>query len=367
MNFIEHIEKTSDRDWSAKKVAIPVNIGIEPMKRLLIADFIDDPEFEAIEPQLFSDVVNGNGLRILLYRKDKKVDVYYQRGIWVDPSTFNIGDGIGVLKETIIEPAVFNITPNGIDLHCQFTDIEGRIIELKIKENTRDNKRFSFLAPVGNDIREPKQLFLAYMKGFDFIRKKNTVFFARIDKRVLKPAGFPLTRCFKRVYFARYSTEPNVGTFNPPMNKPLIFNYSRNKTVEVGNMTVQLDNNGRVKVITTEYMDVKAAIHFPEGYPNLLELDNSKEYSGDWNYLISGVKIVSGIYKLFRNDHKVLVQFEVTEPWRPVALPFNFKVFTTAVSHFKKWPTTYKWNGIVEISNDMNLSGCWERIGISPQ
>lgn len=45
------------------------------MKRLIIASFEKDADYEAIEPQLFDDDINGKGLRVLVYRKDKMVDV----------------------------------------------------------------------------------------------------------------------------------------------------------------------------------------------------------------------------------------------------------------------------------------------------
>ena len=52
----------------------PVNLSVEPIKRILIASYKDDPEYEMIEPQLFDDAVFGTGLRILMYRKNKKVE-----------------------------------------------------------------------------------------------------------------------------------------------------------------------------------------------------------------------------------------------------------------------------------------------------
>ncbi|MBN1198618.1 MAG: hypothetical protein JXA23_04630, partial [Bacteroidales bacterium] len=59
----------------------PLRLSREPLKRLLVATIKDDPEYEAIEPQLFDNSIPGQGLRVLMYRKDKKVDVYWQPGV----------------------------------------------------------------------------------------------------------------------------------------------------------------------------------------------------------------------------------------------------------------------------------------------
>lgn len=73
---------------SSCQVMLPIRVGIDPMERLLIASFKGDPELEAFEPQVFDDAVNGKGMRVLRYRKDGRVDVYWQPGVHVDGNTF---------------------------------------------------------------------------------------------------------------------------------------------------------------------------------------------------------------------------------------------------------------------------------------
>ena len=95
-----------------RQLVLPIRLGIDPMERLLVASFNDDPDFEGFEPQVFDDSVNGKGMRVLRYRyrKDGKVDVYWQPGVRVDRSTFTVGAGIGDFAETTIEPDHFDIT-----------------------------------------------------------------------------------------------------------------------------------------------------------------------------------------------------------------------------------------------------------------
>lgn len=347
---------------SIRKFAIPFKIGIEPMKRLLITSFDNDSEYEAIEPQLFDDDIIGKGLRVLVYRKDKMVDVYCEKDIKINKETFRVGDGIGMLKETILEPNQFEIDENGINLHIAFTDKNKNVIEMKIKENSTSKKRMNFLSPVGNDIKRPKQLFLAYMKEFDFVLRNNTTFYTRVGNRHLKPSHFPLSRNGEKVYFARYSNDPIVGTLNTPMQTPLVFDYTNSGMVEVDGMLLNL-HEGKVFLITRSYNDKTVSIEFSDGLPNLFELEENTDYAGNWNYKIDDRIITGGKCNFFREGDKVEVQLKVTRKWIPKSIPLSFQMFTLIVKSFRKWPTTYFWKGQIDfLDKTIPMAGEWIRV-----
>jgi hypothetical protein len=346
----------------SRKYVIPFTIGIEPMKRLLIASFENDSEYEAIEPQLFDDEINGKGLRVLVYRKDKMVDVYYENGVDINHDTFSVGDGIGLHKETIIEPRQFEIDQNGINLHIAFTDKNQNVIEMKIKESSTSKKRMNFLAPVGNDIKHPKQLFLAFMKEFDFVCRNNTTFYAKVGQRQLKPSNFPLSRNGKKVFFARYSNYPIVGTLNPDKQMPLVFDSANYGVAEVEGMHIHL-HEGKVFSISRSHYDKIVSIEFSDGMPNLYELDENKNYCGNWTYKIDDLIITGGKYSFCKKSQKVDVQIKVTQKWIPKNIPLSFQMFTIIVNSFRRWPTTYRWKGQVDLSDKIiPLSGEWIRI-----
>ena len=105
-----------------RRIVFPLKIEIDPMERLLVASFKGDSDFSMLEPQIFDNPVNGRGMRILRYRYDQKVDVYWQPGVNVDRSTITIGAGIGDFAETIIEPARFELIDRGVDIHFETLD-----------------------------------------------------------------------------------------------------------------------------------------------------------------------------------------------------------------------------------------------------
>lgn len=348
------------RKKESKAFAIPFRIDVEPMKRLLIANFKNDSEYEAIEPQLFDDEINGKGLRVLMYRTDKMVDVYHQKNVKINLDTFSIGDGIGLVRETTIEPNIFEIEQKGINLHISFVDKNNQIVEMKIKETTTSRKRINFLAPVGNDIKSPKQLFLAYMEEFDFVLRNKTTFSARVGGRELKPSQFPLSRNGEKVFFARYSNNPVIGTINPHMKSPLMFHSYESDLIEVDGMIVNLQNN-RIYSISKKYSNKNISVEFPDGLINLYELENNIKIIIKWIYKIDNLVITGGELCLLKNGYKVNTLINVSKKWIPKNLPLTFQIFTFMVKSFRQWPTTYQWKGAVDILNNTIIDGKWIR------
>lgn len=343
------------------KIIFPFKIEIDPMERLIVASLKGDPEFSMIEPQVFDDPVNGKGIRVLLYRKDKKVDIYWQPGVLINRDTITIADGIGYFKETIIEPSRFNITDYGVDIDIVFTDAQGRKVELKVIENSKGIKRFPFLAPVGNDIKNPKRLFLANMLEFDFVRKNGTVFLAKIGDRTIHPESFPILRNFKKVLLIRYSALPVIGTLNPPMNKPLIFETKIPGKMEVDGMSINVNKDKKIMQVSAERKNQKIELDFPNGFPNLLEVSEGAKEKGRWFYKISGMLITGGEYILSRSNNNIEIELNVTKNWKPSNLPISFRLFTWLVRSFRNWPSTYKWNGVVNLEVG-SLVGAWRRL-----
>lgn len=338
----------------------PIRLSIDPMERLLVASFKNDPEFEMLEPQLFDDPINGKGLRILRYRTNKKVDVYWQPGVFVNRNTFDIGAGIGDFAETDISPAHFEITEHGVDLDVAFTDQQNRRNELVIKENTKVNHRFPFLAPVGNEIEKPKKFFLVDMLEFDFVKRKETEFRAKIGDRTLSPSNFPISRDKQKVFFTRYAFRLLIGMINPPFAKPVIAESTVPGENKIGEMNLFINENQEVETIWVENCSDKIELIFDDGFPNLVALTQNKTMNGRWKYRSANTILTGGTYSLLRKGDLVDVELDVTQKWRPGDIPFSFKVFTGVVRSFLNWPKTYRWKANIDLSK-LTMDGHWER------
>lgn len=348
---------------SSCQLVLPIRVGLDPMEKLLVADFRGDPEFVGIEPQTFDDAVNGKGMRVLRYRKDGRVDVYWQPGVRVDRSTFVVGAGIGDFTEVTIEPARFEITERGVDLHVAFADVQGRKIELRIREDTPGKRGFPMLAPVGADIKQPLQLFLVYMPKIDLVRRAGTLVEGRIGDRALRPASLPILLRGRRVLFIRYVARPVIGTLNPPMSRPVIVELDVPGSIEIDGMRIVADEEGSVTRISTAQEPYQVEIDFLPGFPNLPGLPSGRSAAGRWSMRIAGIPITGGSYRASREMDRVAVELDVTEYWKPSGLPLSMKLLTRAVTMFRTWPSTYRWRGTVELGAAPAMSGAWERKG----
>ncbi|KAI9030305.1 hypothetical protein DFJ74DRAFT_465174 [Hyaloraphidium curvatum] len=348
-----------------RALVFPFHLRTEPIERLLVASFNGDPEFEMLEPQVFDDAELGRGLRVLAYRKDGKVDVYTQPGLRFDAEGFDVGAGLGQHAEVPMDPARFEISDEGVDVDIAFTDVKGRRVELCIREAPGENLRFPFLAPVGADVADPKKLFLVDMQEFDFVRSAGTIFRARVGDCELVPASFPIPRNWNWVYFVRYASKLLIGQVCPPETRPVVGLWEpTSKEIEAGPMRLAIDAHGSVEHARVATPSGDLRLSFSPAFPNLAGLDLAPGGSleGSWDYISAGSVLTGGRYAVRCDGKAALVTLDVTQPWSPVGLPFAFRLFTFAVSSFRMWPTTYRWEAKVDLES-LALDGRWQRKG----
>lgn len=315
---------------------IPFNLTIEPLRKLLVINVLGDNEVIMIEPQIYRNSENRDLLRVLMYRKDKKVDVYFQKGLVFDPDKFSIGEGLGHYGEVGFLEEKFEIDQCGVDLRLKFYDKHNRLIDIVIKETIPTKSRFPFLAPVGKDISNPDRFFLVDMLDFGFVKRDGTFVQIMIDGISLKLENFPIPFGGKKVYFARYSSKLLIGEINASL-----------KSFGESNLIATVDG-------TT------AEIRFDVPTVGLDGLNDGESKEGRWEYLSDSKKITGGFYCYTRRGEYVDVLIDVCEKWKPGKLPIAFTLFTKIVSSFRTWPTLYQWKGSVDL-RDLSVKGGWHK------
>ena len=110
---------------------MPFSLQIEVLDRMLNLEIADDPIYQGLEIQAFDDPNHGRGITVFLSRRaDSKTDVHYQAGLNLDPKTYAIGSGLGTWVECEFEVARLAISAEGVDAEVEFTDVDGREIEV---------------------------------------------------------------------------------------------------------------------------------------------------------------------------------------------------------------------------------------------
>ncbi len=347
---------------STRRGLYPFFLQIDPMEALFVISIKGDPEFTGIEPQTFDDPVNGRGMRILRYRRNGMVDVYWQPGVRVDRDSFRIGKGTADFAETEISPARFEVTHSGADLHFAFTDLQGRINELTIHENAPGKKSFPLLAPVSAEIENPIQLNVVYLPNFDMLQRPGTTIAGRIGDRNVKLVSIPMILHGHTIWLARYSAGTVIGKLNPPADRPVEVELSEAGTAVFDGMLVSVDADANLTRISAGVEHTGVDMVFDPSFPNLLTLPDGGAASGRWFFNAAGKRITGGTYRAAKTGGNVDVDLEVLDHWKPVDLPFSITILTTLLKVFKTWPTTYHWSGKVTISEKPSMTGKWERV-----
>jgi hypothetical protein len=201
------------------RVIFPFSMDIDPMEKLLLVNFEKDADsiYVGLEPQVFNDDINGVGHLIIGWRTDKKVDVYHQKSLNLDPAKFRIaGAGLNQMIAVDMDKAIFEVNDFGVQAHYQFNDLSGRSIEILIAEkSSAKRKPFGLLAPMGDAATNPTSLPLVLLHDFYFVRKNQTEIHVSINSRPHKLDDLPLLMDWQRMTFARYSPKPLIAMFNP--------------------------------------------------------------------------------------------------------------------------------------------------------
>lgn len=341
------------------RYVLPFHFAFEPMRRLAVISFKGNEELDGFEPQFFDDPVNGKGLRLLRYRRDGKVDVYYEAGIIYDEN-FNIGAGINDCKMTRFEQNLFEITEQGLQLHLVFTDAQGRKNELKVTEKSIRKYPVPLLAPISGGIERPQKLFFVYMNDINFAPCKTTQINCSLDGRILEPVILPILIKGHRNYMVRYCSQLNIVALNRNGTGPLCFDGMPGKTAIQDKTEICCNKLGKVDQIQIGKGMHNAKLYFPDGFPNLMDLPENQCTKGSFEIYISSVKITWGKYRLMRIADKVHVNLGNFREWQPRKYPLAYKLLFTFVKVFKKWPTYYSWKGIVDLEEISQMNGIWE-------
>ncbi len=362
-------------DDQSIRIIFPFSIDIDPMEKLLLVNFEKDPDsvYVGFEPQVFNDDVNGVGHLIIGWRTDKKVDVYHQKSLNLDPSKYRIaGSGLNEMIPIDMDKAFYEVGDFGVKAHYKFKDVSGRAVEIAVTEsNSKTRKPFGLLAPMGDAATNPTSLPLILLHDFYFVRKKHTEINVSIDNRSHKVDDLPMRMDWQKMTFARYSPKPLIATLNPAYSGVLEgFNVEiGQESFEKGDYTYEIEWINQQAHIKS--MSIKNNIHlltlnFSPSLPCLNTIPENAQMKGAFR--ISGhesVGSISGDYAIGSGKESVDIRMVPTKGWAPKTTKFSTWFLFSVAKVFKKWPTTYQWDAELQKSPDgsWHMQSKWIRTG----
>ena len=337
-------------------VACPFTLVVEPLARLLNCELVDDPVYEGLELQWFDDAQHGTGMLVLLSRRaDRRVDVYADPELTVDPSRFAIGAGLGSWTATGFEVGHLVVADDGVEAEVRFRDREGRLIEARFNDRDgRRRRRGTLLAPVGSGIDEPLSLLLVHLHGFDLLRRGGPVSAeVRIDGRSAAFGALP-GRAVHRRELVKYAGPVDVITLNEARDGAL-------PILEAG--SVRLVDGGVASIVAGQGAH-RVRLEFRPAFPDVAALADGEAAAGSWRVCPEAVPpLTGGTWRAVRHGDEVQIGLEVTERWRPGRLPALMELVTRVVPVFRRWPTSYRWRATVTLGEAPTMVSRWERTG----
>lgn len=364
-------------------VISPFHLQSDPMEQLLLINFEEDPDriYVGFEPQFFDDAVHRRGLLVIGWRVDGRVDIFHEASLRLDPRTYGItGGGLNTMVERSFSPALFELGPQGVQTDIAFQDLEGRDVQLVIREtDTRQRTPFGLLAPMGVAATEPPALPLVYVDGFYFVRRAGTEYHIEIDGRSHEPDFIPLILDGAAVLSFRYSSEPFITMWNPDADamvrtlEPIQETPSGDPVAYAGGVRYEVVQNGpfrEIRRMSVREGDKEVAVEFSPAVPQLLALDVNAEVAGEFR-ITAGPNLgtVRGRWQVQRHSSEINIEVVPDGGWTPGPVPPMARVLFRAVSMFRQWPQTYVWRGTIQIppfavpaDGSFPFQSGWERI-----
>ncbi|KGM03718.1 hypothetical protein Q760_14810 [Cellulomonas cellasea DSM 20118] len=308
-----------------------------------------------MELQWFDDEAHGTGmLAFLSRREDRTVDYYLQPGLRLDPRGYEIGGGTRSWSVTKFAAARLAVAEDGVDAEVRFTDVDGRLIELRVDD--RDGAlrhRARLLAPVSAGIVRPTSLLLVWMNAFDLVRATATPPCVRIDGRTAEIGRLPGARLHRR-HLIKYAASVVVVELNPDGDEQSAVDgsigVSTGVSIGTGGAVTAVRGDHRAEVTLVPCVDLRT-------------MADGACAEGRWRVTVDGARITGGRWAAARTRDEVCVELDDLERWQPGRLPWLLRLVTAVVPVFRRWPTTYTWRGTALLGAAPSVSGCWRRTG----
>lgn len=341
------------------RLLIPFSIYHDPMQRLLVANFSDDPVYNGLEIQVYADALKGSGIAVLMYRSDGKLDWYITPGLNLDRRAAAVGSGLGHWS-TQHFVGHLDIGPTEVSARVDLTLHDGVPLHFEMMERRRRPTGIDLLAPLGVGIDRPRFLPLFYMFGLDLVSRR----FSHVElsiggvARNLDRVPVPIPYKGRFCYLMRHCADPLLIRVNE--DTPAEWVTPCDGTA-AGMSCRFREHSGyselqEMRIATGKH---DAWLRFDPPLPDLLALRPGFTAVGRVEIGADDTVIITCRYSLRSREGGTEVQLEPIEDWQP---PGNALVRLTLrlfPSFFRTWPKSYRWYGTAESSGVVKSR--WER------
>ena len=336
----------------------PFNISFDPMDRLLLINFEEDPLYYGIELQILHKADEFYPL-VIMYRKDDLIDLYFTNETAILNRKKKITDSLNNASFNHLETMdyKFDVDEMGLNAYLFFKDKLENTVEVRIKENTPGKELSAILTPINAVTKKPQYFPIVYLDKFSMVIKKDTDIFIRINENLRKPAELPVKINNQKFYAARYSLNPINCNWNSSYTgnlNPILLKTDNSDLLNENLSHEILNNKGYFeikKVMGVDELKHSIAFEFSPAIPNLLSLKSEIEIKGKFSLIIGEKKgIFAGVYHINRKNEQIMIRIQPTKGWQ--------------LFPGKLWLKMYMWSANIEILEnfEFKIHSNWTRV-----
>jgi hypothetical protein len=333
---------------------LPVmDVRIDPIDRLFLVSFADDPVYEGVELQTFPRPDGEPDVRVLLWRPDT-VDVYDSPGRVFDKAVDrHTIESLLSPKAVTMQRAEFehrfNITEHGLDAAIRIRDREGRDVAVEVIETRGTPVTGGLIAPVGATSASPDYLPVFFLDEFALVKRGGTQITISVDGHARSPAK--MTRLIKgpASYFTRYSNRVVIAHWNERREALLA-----PRPVVPGQTGVALNgieyrfawNGGRPEIAAAvaSQGDEAVTFLFSPALPDFAALRPGARIDGRFVINVNDVGgVVAGEYQVERRGDIAHLVFQPLDAWQP------------PIVRGPSWVASYRYEADIDLGGDAPL------------
>lgn len=326
----------------------PFNFGHTDFGRLILVSIDNHLEIKTVELVVQQD---NKGAFVIIYYHKGNVEIYLNPYIHIDKKYLKPNTDWKIIGEQDFE-YILKDTKNGIFFTLDITLNGGQRIKIKVQENNPDTKRFSFLAPIGADLRDVTRFPFIYLREAGFVPVKGTELSFEIDGKKMKLTKIPIHMEREKRFKIPYSFTPLPFFWNEEQETYLSsVNITDSKTYQKDNAVYSfIDNNGHKEIerITYNANGHSSSYRFSPSFPDIASLKTGTKIDGNFCLGIDTIgRIICGSYSVINTNGEIIIDFQPKKCWQPMQgkdwvskYHYHAKVIFTEDKMFK---ITSKW------------------------
>lgn len=333
-----------DRPGEDREVWLPLTLQRGPVTRLALLEFEPDQDtvYTGFEPQ-WIERDGEQGMRIIAYRHDGHTDFYDDLALTPEPEEESKVTGKGRLHyrhTRIASPALERDSQGRARITARFTDVEGRAVEIDIRErSSRASTPLGLLAPIGLSSEQPSYFPLFLLHDFEFLRADSQLE-VRIDGEPAELADFPVPVPMQGELrsFAKYTVDAEVQSLFPTDVEGLGRVRTTGDRHDAGGTAHLFDGDGLERIVNG-----RSEVEF--GPP----LDVTR--AGEGRFTVTShpeMGTISGPYRVTIDGELTHLEIDIDSVTPPRQRGLLYKLIINERTTFGTWPKDYHYEALID-------------------